>query len=159
MDTNNIKLIDGIITAITNHIFHRIGELGIIRDIHVRLDKLEAEMHERKPDVEQSLETMLQASTWFDKLIETHVDTHVEGVVGETIDRYDFGDVLSEALNNYDLDDRIAEAINNYDFSSQIDDAINENDLVTDSAVRDMFDELFEEKIDTALSRLTIIVK
>ena len=159
MDTTNTNLINNIINAVAHHIIHRIGELGLIHDINVRLDRLEKEMHERKPDVEQSLETMLQASTWFDKMVETHVDTHVEGVVGETIDKYDFGDVLSEALNNYDLDDRIAEAINNYDFSSSIDDAINENDLVTESAVRDMFDELFEEKIDTALSRLTIIVK
>jgi hypothetical protein len=151
MDTNNIKLIDGIITAITNHIFHRIGELGIIRDIHVRLDRLEAEMHERKPDVEQSLETMLQASTWFDKLIETHVNEHCQA--------FDFSDHVREVVDNHDFGDDIAEAINNHDLSSQIDDAISENDLVSDSAVRDMFDELFEEKIDTALSRLTIIVK
>jgi hypothetical protein len=151
MDTNNIKLIDGIITAITNHIFHRIGELGLIRDIHVRLDKLEAEMHERKPDVEQSLETMLQASSWFDKLIETHVNAHC--------DAFDFSDHIREAVDNHDFGDDMAEAINNHDFSSQIEDAINENDLITESAVRDMFDELFEEKIDTALSRLTIIVK
>lgn len=159
MDTTNIKLIDGVINAVAHHIIHRIGELGLIHDINVRLDRLEKEMHERKPEMEQSLETMLQASTWFDKLIEKHVDTHVEGVVGETIDKYDFGDVLSEALNNYDFDDRIAEAINNHDFSAQIDDAINENDLITESATRDLIDELFEEKIDTALSRLTIIVK
>jgi hypothetical protein len=151
MDTNNIKLIDGIITAITNHIFHRIGERGIIRDIHVRLDRLEAEMHERKPDVEQSLETMLQASTWFDKLIETHVNEHCQA--------FDFSDHVREVVDNHDFGDDIAEAINNHDLSSQIDDAISENDLVSDSAVRDMFDELFEEKIDTALSRLTIIVK
>ena len=151
MDTNNIKLIDGIITAITNHIFHRIGELGLIRDIHVRLDKLEAEMHERKPDMEQSLETMLQASTWFSKLVDNEVDAHLANM--------DFTDVVTPFMQNYDFDDAIAEAVSNHDFSSSIDDAINENDLVTDSAVRDMFDELFEEKIDTALSRLTIIVK
>lgn len=151
MDTNNIKLIDGIITAITTHIFHRIGELGIIRDIHVRLDKLEAEMHERKPDVEQSLETLLQSSPWFDKLIETHVNEHCEA--------FDFSDHVREAVDNHDFGDDMAEAVSNHDFSSLIDDAISENDLVSDSAVRDMFDELFEEKIDTALSRLTIIVK
>jgi CRISPR/Cas system CMR-associated protein Cmr5 small subunit len=151
MDTNNIKLIDGIITAITNHIFHRIGELGIIRDIHVRLDRLEKEMHERKPDVEQSLETMLQASSWFDKLIETHVNAHC--------DAFDFSDHIREAVDNHDFGDDMAEAINNHDFSSQIEDAINENDLITESAARDLIDELFEEKIDTALSRLTIIVK
>jgi hypothetical protein len=151
MDTNNIKLIDGIITAITNHIFHRIGELGLIRDIHVRLDKLEAEMHERKPDMEQSLETMLQASTWFDRLIETHVNEHCAA--------FDFSDHIREAVDDHDFGDDMAEAINNHDFSSQIDDAINENDLITESATRDLIDELFEEKIDTALSRLTIIVK
>lgn len=155
MDTNNIKLIDGIITAITNHIFHRIGELGIIRDIHVRLDKLEAEMHERKPDMEQSLETMLQASTWFDKMVESAVDTHTHDfLVG-----VDVKALIDSAIEDYDFDDAIAEAVSNHDFSSSIDDAINENDLITESAVRDMFDELFEEKIDTALSRLTIVVK
>lgn len=155
MDTNNIKLIDGIITAITNHIFHRIGELGLIRDIHVRLDKLEAEMHERKPDVEQSLETLLQASTWFDRLVETHAEAHIAD--------YDLASMVDASVNErvkrMDFEDVIADAVSNYDFSSQIDDAISENDLVSDSAVRDMFDELFEEKIDTALSRLTIIVK
>ena len=150
MDTNNIKLIDGIITAITNHIFHRIGELGIIRDIHVRLDKLEAEMHERKPEVEQSLETLLQSSPWFDRLVETHAEAHIAD--------YDLASMVDvsvkECVQRMDFEDVIAEAV-----SSQIEDAISENDLISDSAARDMFDELFEEKIDTALSRLTIIVK
>lgn len=150
MDTNNIKLIDGIITAITNHIFHRLGELGLIRDIHVRLDKLEAEMHERKPEVEQSLETLLQSSPWFDRLVETHAEAHIAD--------YDLASMVDvsvkECVQRMDFEDVIAEAV-----SSQIDDAISENDLITDSAARDMFDELFEEKIDTALSRLTIIVK
>ena len=151
MDTNNIKLIDGIITAITNHIFHRIGELGLIRDIHVRLDKLEAEMHERKPEVEQSLETLLQSSTWFDRLIQTHVEAYCEAV--------DFSDHVREAVVNHDFQDTIVETTNNHDFSSQIEDAISENGLISDSEARDMFDELFEEKIDTALSRLSIVVK
>ena len=155
MDTNNIKLIDGIITAITNHIFHRIGELGIIRDIYVRLDKLEAEMHERKPELEQSLETLLQSSSWFDKLVETHAEAHIAD--------YDLASMIDASVNErvqrMDFEDVIEEAVGNHDFSSQIEDAISENDLISDSAVRDMFDEMFEEKIDTALSRLTIVVK
>ena len=148
MDTNNIKLIDGIITAITNHL----GELGLIRDIHVRLDKLEAEMHERKPDVEQSLETLLQSSPWFDRLVETHAEAHIAD--------YDLASMVDASVNErvqrMDFEDVIEEAVSNHDFSSQIEDAINENDLITDSAARDMFDELFEEKIDTALKRLTV---
>jgi hypothetical protein len=151
MDTTNTNLINNIINAVAHHIIHRIGELGLIHDINVRLDRLEKEMHERKPEMEQSLETMLQASSWFDKLIETHVNAHC--------DAFDFSDHIREAVDNHDFGDDMAEAINNHDFSSQIEDAINENDLITESAVRDMFDELFEEKIDTALSRLTIIVK
>jgi hypothetical protein len=155
MDTNNIKLIDGIITAITNHIFHRIGELGLIRDIHVRLDKLEAEMHERKPEVEQSLETLLQSSSWFDRLIETHVEAHIAD--------YDLASMVDASVNErvqrMDFEDVIAEVVSNHDFSSQIEDAISENGLISDSEARDMFDELFEEKIDTALSRLSIVVK
>jgi hypothetical protein len=152
MDTNNIKLIDGIITAITNHIFHRIGELGLIRDIHVRLDKLEAEMHERKPEMEQSLETMLQASTWFDKMVESAVDNHTHDFLAGV----DARALIDSAIEDYDFGDAIAEAINNHDFSSQIDDAIHENDLFSESAARDLIDNLFEEKIDTALSRLTV---
>jgi hypothetical protein len=152
MDTNNIKLIDGIITAITTHIFHRIGELGLIRDIHVRLDRLEAEMHERKPEMEQSLETMLQASSWFDKLVEAHVETHLSD--------YDLSGMVDASVNErvqrMDFEDIIEKAVGNHDFSSQIEDAINENDLISDSAARDIFDELFEEKLDTALSRLTV---
>jgi hypothetical protein len=151
MDTNNINLINNIINAVAHHIIHRIGELGLIHDINVRLDRLEKEMHERKPEMEQSLETMLQASSWFSKLVNNEVDAHLANM--------DFTDVVTPFMQNFDFDDQIAEAVSNYDFSSQIDDAINENDLVTDSAVRDLFDEMFEEKIDTALSRLTIIVK
>ena len=152
MDTNNIKLIDGIITAITNHIFHRIGELGLIRDIHVRLDKLEAEMHERKPEVEQSLETLLQSSTWFDRLVETHAEAHIAD--------YDLASMVDASVNErvqrMDFEDVIAEVVSNHDFSSQIEDAISENGLISDSEARDMFDDLFEEKIDTALKRLTV---
>lgn len=152
MDTNNIKLIDGIITAITNHIFHRIGELGLIRDIHVRLDKLEAEMHERKPEVEQSLETLLQSSPWFDRLVETHAEAHIAD--------YDLASMVDASVNErvqrMDFEDIIAEAVGNHDFSSQIEDAISENGLISDSEARDMFDDLFEEKIDTALKRLTV---
>ena len=155
MDTNNIKLIDGIITAITNHIFHRIGELGLIRDIHVRLDKLEAEMHERKPEMEQSLETLLQSSPWFDRLVEAHAEAHIAD--------YDLASMVDASVNErvqrMDFEDVIAEAVSNHDFSSQIEDAISENGLISDSEARDMFDELFEEKIDTALSRLSIVVK
>lgn len=152
MDTNNIKLIDGIITAITNHIFHRIGELGLIRDIHVRLDKLEAEMHERKPEVEQSLETLLQSSPWFDRLVETHAEAHIAD--------YDLSSMVADSVKHYvqriDFEDVIEEAVSNHDFSSQIEDAISENGLISDSEARDMFDDLFEEKIDTALKRLTV---
>jgi|688.fasta_scaffold121150_3 hypothetical protein len=152
MDTNNIKLIDGIITAITNHIFHRIGELGLIRDIHVRLDKLEAEMHERKPEVEQSLETLLQSSPWFDRLVETHAEAHIAD--------YDLASMVDasvkERVQRMDFEDVIEEAVSNHDFSSQIEDAISENGLISDSEARDMFDDLFEEKIDTALKRLTV---
>ena len=152
MDTNNIKLIDGIITAITNHIFHRLGELGLIRAIHVRLDKLEAEMHERKPEMEQSLETLLQSSPWFDRLVETHAEAHIAD--------YDLASMVDASVNErvqrMDFEDVIEEAVGNHDFSSQIEDAISENDLISDSAVRDLFDEMFEEKIDTALKRLTV---
>ena len=152
MDTTNTNLINNIINAVAHHIIHRIGELGLIHDINVRLDRLEKEMHERKPEMEQSLETMLQASTWFDKMVESAVDNHTHDFLAGV----DAKALIDSAIEDYDFDDAIAEAVSNHDFSSQIDDAINENDLITESATRDLIDEMFDEKLDTALSRLTV---
>ena len=74
----NQTFINAIINSVVNLVITRIGELGLVSDIHKRLDDIEKKVDERKPELEQSLEMLLQQSTWFGDLIAKQVDMRIE---------------------------------------------------------------------------------
>ena len=167
----NQTFINAIINSVVNLVITRIGELGLVSDIHKRLDDIEKKVDERKPELEQSLEMLLQQSTWFGDLIAKQVDTRIEeqdldsrmqNIAEEAIDTC-VNDAVTEKIDNYDFSsavhDAVIEIIGDYDFSDEVSSCASDLDLVSEDACREVFEEMFDERFNDKLKGLTVSVQ
>ena len=167
----NQTFINAIINSVVNLVITRIGELGLVSDIHKRLDEIEKKVDERKPELEQSLEMLLQQSTWFGDLIDKQIDMSIEGhdlesnmrnIAEETLDA-SVDSVVTQKIDNYDFSsavhDAVIEIIGDYDFSDEVSSCASDLDLVSEDACREVFEEMFDERFNDKLKGLTVSVQ
>lgn len=167
----NQTFINTIINSVVNLVITRIGELGLVSDIHKRLDVIEKKVDERKPELEQSLEMLLQQSTWFGDLVAKQVDMSIEeqdfdsrmhNIAEEAIDNC-VESIVTQKIDNYDFSSAVHDAVNDligdYDFSDEVSSAASDLDLVSDKGCREIFEEMFDERLTDKLKGLTISVQ
>ena len=167
----NQTFINAIINSVVNLVITRIGELGLVSDIHKRLDDIEKKIDERKPELEQSLEMLLQQSTWFGDLIAKQVDMRIEeqdidsnmrNIAEEVIDAC-VNNVVTQKIDNYDFSSAVHDAVNDiigdYDFSDEVSSCASDLDLVSDDGCREIFEEMFDERFNDKLKGLTVSVQ
>ena len=169
----NQTFINAIINSVVNLVITRIGELGLVSDIHKRLDDIEKKVDERKPELEQSLEMLLQQSTWFGDLIAKQVDMSIEeqdlslemrNIAEEAIQNHvSIHDAVKEVIDNYDFSSAVHDAVNDiigdYDFSDEVSSCASDLDLVSEDACREIFEEMFDERFNDKLKGLTVNVQ
>lgn len=167
----NQTFINAIINSVVNLVITRIGELGLVSDIHKRLDDIEKKVDERKPELEQSLEMLLQQSTWFGDLIAKQVDMSIEeqdlesrmqNIVDEALEN-GVQHIVTEKIDNYDFQSAVHDAVNDiigdYDFSDEVSSCASDLDLVSDDGCREIFEEMFDERFNDKLKGLTVSVQ
>jgi len=159
----NQTFINAIINSVVNLVITRIGELGLVADLHKRIDDIEKKVDERKPELEQSLEMLLKQSTWFGDLVDKQVDTRIEeqdldsrmqniaeDAVKEIIDEYDFSSAVHDAVNDI---------IGDYDFTDEVSSCASDLDLVSEDGCREIFEEMFDERFHDKIKGLTVSVQ
>ena len=167
----NQTFINAIINSVVNLVITRIGELGLVSDIHKRLDDIEKKVDERKPELEQSLEMLLQQSTWFGDLIAKQVDMSIEeqdlesrmqNIVDEALEN-GVQHIVTHKIDNYDFQSAVHDAVNDiigdYDFSDEVSSCASDLDLVSDDGCREIFEEMFDERFNDKLKGLTVSVQ
>jgi hypothetical protein len=124
-------------------------------------------------DFKDTVETILENATWFDKQVEDKVEEHFEGydisavVTSELKDQLD-GEIESYMNNNFDIEDHVnvAERVRDElhdclsdEVSEVLDDVLEDKvDEVLESKVGECLDNILEDKLAEILSRRTITI-
>jgi len=116
-------------------------------------------------DFKDTVETILENATWFDKQVENKVEEHFEGFDIDSAVRSSLEDNIDDHIerymnNSFDISDHV-------NISEQVRDELNEClsdevgevlDDVLESKVGECLDEILEEKLIEILSRRTITI-
>ena len=116
-------------------------------------------------DFKDTVETILEQATWFDKQIEDKVEEHFEGYDISAVVRSELDDNVSDHIERYmshsfDIEDHVnVEEKVRDELNECLSDEVSEVlDDVLESKVGECLDEILEEKLVEILSRRTITI-
>jgi DNA primase len=116
-------------------------------------------------DFKDTVETILENATWFDKQVEDKVEEHFEGYDISAVVRSELDDNVSDHIERYmshsfDIEDHVnVEEKVRDELSNCLSDEVSEVlDEVLESKVGECLDEMLEDKIAEILSRRTITI-
>jgi uncharacterized protein with ATP-grasp and redox domains len=124
-------------------------------------------------DFKDTVETILENATWFDKQVENKVEEHFEGFDIDSAVRSSLEDNIDDHIerymnNSFDIEDhvnvaeRVRDELNEClsdEVGDVLDDVLSDKlDEVLESKVGECLDEILEDKIAEILSRRTITI-
>ena len=116
-------------------------------------------------DFKDTVETILEQATWFDKQVEDKVEEHFEGYDISAVVRSELDDNVSDHIERYmshsfDIEDHVnVEEKVRDELNECLSDEVSEVlDDVLESKVGECLDEILEEKLVEILSRRTITI-
>jgi DNA primase len=116
-------------------------------------------------DFKDTVETILENATWFDKQVEDKVEEHFEGYDISAVVRSELDDNVSDYIerymnNSFDIEDHVnVEEKVRDELNECLSDEVSEVlDDVLESKVGECLDEILEEKLVEILSRRTITI-
>jgi len=146
---------------------------GIVAQISTLLTQLvsviiaqqQAKQPTQTEDFKDTVETILENATWFDKQVEDKVEEHFEGydisavVTSELKDQLD-GEIESYMNNSFDIEDyvNVEEKVRDELHDCLSDEVSEVLDEVLESKVGECLDNILEEKLVEILSRRTITI-
>lgn len=159
-ETQNTQptLLETILSAINTHIDQQVeAKLNAVMQAHTTIKQIdegfEKRIQELIAEAVDDHESMQDHHTR-DDIAET-VEDSVTQEVQTQMHRMDFSNQLHDAINDFDFDDKI----DSFDFDSKMDEWKDMNDILDSDQVRELLDEILEEKINELLSKLSITIK
>lgn len=156
--TTQPTLLETILSAINTHIDQQVeAKLNNVMQAHTTMKQIdegfEKRIQELIAEAVDDHESMQDHHTR-DDIAET-VEDSVTQEVQTQMHRMDFSNQLHDAINDFDFDDKI----DSFDFDSKMDEWKDMNDILDSDQVRELLDEILEEKINELLSKLSITIK
>lgn len=156
--TTQPTLLETILSAINTHIDQQVeAKLNAVMQAHTTIKQIdegfEARIQELIAEAVDDHETTQDHHTRDD--VASIVEDNVQQEVQTQMRDFDFNSHLHDAITDYDFDDKI----DSFDFDSKMDDWKEANDILDSDQVRELLDEILEEKINELLSKLSITVK
>ena len=151
-------LLNTILNAINTHINLQVeAKLNNVLQSHATMKQIDEGFQERIEDL--IAEAVLnhegeQEHNTRDDIAEQVGDRVSQEVVMQ-IRNHDFSNDLHDAITDYDFDDKF----DAYDFDSKMDDWKDVNDILDSDQVREMVEEIVEDKIKEMLGKLSITIK
>ncbi len=141
--------------------------------VSVIISQQQAAQPTQTEDFKDTVETILENATWFDKQVEDKVEEHFEGYDISAVVRSELDDNVSDYIerymnNNFDITDhinveeKVRDELNEClsdEVGDVLDDVLSDKlDEVLESKVGECLDEILEEKLAEILSRRTITI-
>ena len=151
-------LLDTILNAINTHINLQVeAKINNVMQSHATMKQIDE-------GFEGQIQALIAEAVSDHETIENHftsddiaeqVGDRVQQEVTQQIRNHDFSNDLHDAITDYDFDDKI----DSYDFDSKMDEWKDTNDILDKDQVREMVEEILEERLSTLLSKLSITIK
>jgi hypothetical protein len=151
-------LLDTILNAINTHINLQVeAKLNNVLDSHVTMKKIDEGFEGR-------IQVLIAEAIGDHETIENHftrddiaeeIGDRVNQEVVMQIRNHDISDQIYDAITDYDFDDKF----DAYDFDDKIDEWKDKNDILDSDQVREMVEEIVEDKIKEMLGKLSITIK
>ena len=151
-------LLETILSAINTHIDQQVeAKLNAVMQAHTTMKQIDEGFEVRIrgliAEAVDDHESMQDHHTR-DDIAET-VEDSVKQEVQTQMHRMDFSNQLHDAITDYDFDDKI----DSFDFDDKMDNWKDMNGILDSDQVRELLDEILEEKINELLSKLSITIK
>ena len=151
-------LLDTILNAINTHINLQVeAKINNVMQSHATMKQIDE-------GFEGQIQALIAEAVSDHETIENHftrddiaeeIGDRVQQEVTQQIRNHDFSNDLHDAITDYDFDDKF----DRYDFDSKMDEWKDVNDILDKDQVREMVEEILEERLSTLLSKLSITIK
>lgn len=151
-------LLETILSAINTHIDQQVeAKLNNVLQAHATMMQIDEGFEDRIAEMISAAlsehESEQDHHTRDD--IAEQVGDRVNQEVTQQIRNHDFSNELYDVITDYDFDDKF----DAYDFDDKIDEWKDKNDILDSDQVREMVEEILEEKIEAMLKRFSITIK
>jgi len=151
-------LLDTILNAINTHINLQVeAKLNNVMQAHTTMKQIDESFKEAIEKI--AMEKVQEHDEAVHHLTDDSVREIMDDVIVEQVRREvrdaDISDQIYDAITDYDFDDKF----DAYDFDDKIDEWKDRNDILDSDQVREMVEEILEEKLKEMLGKLSITIK